>query len=87
MRSNQRTASRKPAPAVTKAATAASVPPDFPFAAEGRFVAPSAAMIALGERAPEPEPAPVEEAEPYRPRFVERAEAARREHDGEPANR
>ena len=42
-------------------------------------------MIALGERAPEPEPAPLEEAEPYRPRFVERAEAAR-EHRGEPAN-
>ena len=53
-------------------------------------LAGSAAVIALGERAPEPEPqpepAPAEEAEPYRPRFVERAEAARGEHDGEPAN-
>ena len=51
-------------------------------------LAGSAAVIALSERAPEPEPepAPAEEAEAYRPRFVERAEAARREHDGEPAN-
>ncbi|HEX4623995.1 MAG TPA: DoxX family protein, partial [Solirubrobacteraceae bacterium] len=54
-------------------------------------LAGSAAVIALGERAPEPEPqpqpAPAAEAEPYRPRFVERADAARAEHDGEPANR
>ena len=42
-------------------------------------LAGSAAVVALGERAPEPEP--------YRPRFVERAEAAREKHDGEPANR
>jgi putative oxidoreductase len=48
-------------------------------------LAGAAAVMALGERAPEPEPASQPaEAEPYRPRFVERAEAARREN--QPAN-
>jgi putative oxidoreductase len=63
-----------------------------PFVAAAQLaagLAGSAAVIALGERAPEPEPepeaAPGDEA-PYRPRFVDRAEAAQRG-DAEPAGR
>jgi len=63
-----------------------------PFVAAAQLtagLAGSAAVIALGERAPEPEPepeaAPADEA-PYRPRFVDRAEAAQRG-DTEPAGR